>query len=144
MGILGKIFTWWDGATIGTLLLAEAGTVAAHTHNHHVPGRDLGTSLHLVLRDRERVDFRPPPETWISQASNRCAQRKDNLGVLEATGTLIVDRREAFDAMREWTSAAISAQVHAMTSAVAPARRCGGDGLRAGPGRLVPVGEVRA
>lgn len=25
MGILGKIFTWWDGATIGTLLAARRG-----------------------------------------------------------------------------------------------------------------------
>ena len=38
MGILGKIFTWWDGATIGTHLWASraggehVGTFAADLH----------------------------------------------------------------------------------------------------------------
>lgn len=100
--------------------VTESDKVAAHTHNLYVPGRELGRSLYLVLRDRERVDFRPGPEAWINEAANRCAQRKDNLGVLEATGTLIVDNRATFDTMRDWTEAEVSGQFRTMTAAVAP------------------------
>lgn len=39
--------------------------------------------------------------------------------MLEATGTLIVDRRESFDAMRDWSQPAITALFKAMIAAVA-------------------------
>lgn len=43
MGLLGKIFTWWDGATIGTALYsARKGTKAGEDHqgNVYYEGKD--------------------------------------------------------------------------------------------------------
>jgi hypothetical protein len=56
----------------------------------------------------------------VNQAVNRRAQNKDNLGVLEATGTMIVDKRAIFDEMRQWSPADITAQMTKMTSAITP------------------------
>ena len=98
----------------------DAEKIPVHTHNLYVPGAGLGENLYLVLRDRERVDFKPELDDWVNEASGFRAQRKDNLGVLEATGTMIVDTRAAFDEMRRWTPEDISEQIKRMTSAITP------------------------
>jgi hypothetical protein len=94
--------------------------VHAHTQNLYVPGEALGTTALLVLRDRERVDYRPQPDELVNPRKGFHAQRKDNLGVLEATGTLIVDDRGAFDEMRRWRPADLTIQIQRMIAAIAP------------------------
>jgi hypothetical protein len=98
----------------------EGEKIHAHTQNLYVPGRDLGATAYVVLRDRELVDFRPAADDFINPAKRFRAQRKDNIGVLEVTGSLIVDERKSFDAIRRWTPADISQQVARMISAIAP------------------------
>ncbi len=63
MGILGKIFTWWDGATIGTLLYSKRKGIAFGSDdagNHYFHSRD-GTRRWVIYagaNDASRV----PPE----------------------------------------------------------------------------------
>jgi hypothetical protein len=98
----------------------ERERVHAHTQNLYVPGRDLGTSAYIVLRDRELVDFRPAAADFINVPRGLKAQRKDNIGVLEATGTLIVDDPDCFESMKTWEPADISAQIHKLIAAISP------------------------
>jgi len=98
----------------------EGEKIHVHTQNLYVPGHDLGATAYLVLRDRERVDFRPAPDDFINPGHGFKAQRKDNLGALETTGTLIVDDRLCFDEMRRWQPEDISRQIHRMIAATAP------------------------
>jgi hypothetical protein len=83
----------------------------------------LGTTAYLVLRDRERVDFVPASDDFVNQTVRFKAQRKDNIGVLEATGTVIADDRVSFEEMQRWNPTVISRQVGKMVVAVAPAGR---------------------
>jgi hypothetical protein len=98
----------------------EGEKVHAHTQNLYVPGCELGDTACLVLRDRERVNFRPHPDNYVNPAKRFPAQRKDNIGVLEATGTLIVDDRASFEAMKLWGPTDISCQISKMMCAIAP------------------------
>jgi hypothetical protein len=98
----------------------EGEKVHAHTQNLYVPGRELGTTAFLVLRDRERVDFKPGPDSFVNRAKGFRAQRKENLGVLETTGTLIVDDRANFEEMKRWQPADLSLQVRQMIHSIAP------------------------
>ncbi|MBO9602006.1 MAG: NADH:ubiquinone oxidoreductase subunit NDUFA12 [Novosphingobium sp.] len=70
MGILGKIFTWWDGATIGTLLNSSlkgelVGTDAQGNRYYrakqpkHVDGRERRWVIYNGANDASRV-----PAEW--------------------------------------------------------------------------------
>jgi hypothetical protein len=98
----------------------EGEKVHAHTQNLYVPGRDLGTSAYIILRDRERVNFRPAADDWVNPARKLKALRKDNIGVLEATGTLIVDDRQSFREMKRWRPSDLSRQAAKMLAVIAP------------------------
>ena len=98
----------------------EGEKVPAHTQNLYVPGRHLGATVYLVLRDRERVDFVPVPDGFVNRSKGRRAQPKENMGVLEATGTVIMDDRRCFEKMKTWKPADISRQVNKMAAAIAP------------------------
>jgi hypothetical protein len=98
----------------------EAEKVPAHTQNLYVPGQLLGTTAYLVLRDRERVDFKPAPDDFVNSSKGRKAQPKENIGVLESTGTLIVDDAGLFAEMKRWTPADISIQITKMIASVKP------------------------
>jgi hypothetical protein len=98
----------------------EGEKVPAHTQNLYIPGRQLGTTAYLVLRDRERVDFVPAVDDFVNRAKGRKTQPKENMGVLEATGTVIVDDRRCFEKMKTWQPADISRQVNKMITAIAP------------------------
>ncbi|HOX57304.1 MAG TPA: hypothetical protein P5205_11715 [Candidatus Paceibacterota bacterium] len=97
--------------------------VHAHTQNLYVPGCHLGDTAYLMLRDRERINFRPGAENYVNRARAFRAQRKDNIGVLEATGTLIVDDAASFQEMKQWTPTDISRQMRMMAAAIAPEER---------------------
>jgi NADH:ubiquinone oxidoreductase subunit len=90
MGILGKIFTWWDGATIGTALYsARKGSKVGEDHQGNVyfegPADSAGFARRWVIyngaNDASRVpaewhgwlhhsiegtpeSFLPPPRIW--------------------------------------------------------------------------------
>jgi hypothetical protein len=94
--------------------------VPAHTQNLYVPGQHLGTTAYLVLRDRERVDFEPTPDDFVNSSKGRKAQPKKNIGVLESTGTLIVDDAALFAEMKGWAPADISKQITKMIASIRP------------------------
>ena len=77
-------------------------------------------TVYLVLRDRERVDFVPAADDFVNRSKGRKPQPKENIGVLEATGTVIVDDRRCFEKMKSWKPADISRQVNKMAAAIAP------------------------
>ena len=66
MGLLGKIFTWWDGATIGTLLWTSAASKVGedslgnvyHEGGHDTAGRKRRWVIYNGSNDASRV----PPE----------------------------------------------------------------------------------
>ena len=94
--------------------------VPAHTQNLYVPGQLLGTTAYLVLRDRERVDFKPTPDDFVNSTKGRKARPKENIGVLESTGTLIVDDAELFAEMTRWAPADITKQIGKIIASVKP------------------------
>jgi hypothetical protein len=100
----------------------EGERVPAHTQNLYVPGQFLGTAAYLVLRDRERVDFKPAPDDFVNSSKGRKAQPKENIGVLESTGTLIVDDDGLFAEMKRWAPADISKQIRKMIASITPDR----------------------
>jgi hypothetical protein len=99
---------------------AQEELVPAHTQNVHVQGSDFGATVHLILRDRERVDYLPPEGEFINREAGHAAQAKKNLGVLEASGMVFVDDPASFDSMREWPASDVSRQIHAMITHIAP------------------------
>ena len=102
------------------LALEDSDLVPAHTQNLYVPGVQRGRTLWFALRDRERVDFFPAAGERIHAASNRRALPKKNLGVLEATGTWIVDDAAEFTELGHWPAADISRQIRRMLTAASP------------------------
>lgn len=67
MGILGKIFTWWDGATIGTSLFsARNGTKVGEDHQGNVyfeGGKDVhGNTRRWVIYNGANDASRVPAE----------------------------------------------------------------------------------
>ena len=66
MGILGKIFTWWDGATIGTsLFTARKGSKVGEDHQgnaSNVPSEWHGWLHHSY--DEVPESHLPPPRIW--------------------------------------------------------------------------------
>lgn len=99
----------------------EGEKIHVHTQNLYVPGRDLGRTAFLVLRDRERVHFRPAPDDFINAERGFKARRKDNLGALETTGTVIMDDWSCFSELRRWPPEDVSRQVRRMIAFTAPA-----------------------
>ena len=82
--------------------------------------RGGGPVLWFALRDREKVDFTPAAGDWIDRDTMRHALPKRNLGVLEATGTWIVDDPAEFSELQGWLPAEISGQIRQMLTAVRP------------------------
>lgn len=99
---------------------ADGELIPAHTQNLYIPGRDSGRTAFLVLRDRERVNYQPASEDFVNRETRQRPQAKDNIGVLEATGTMIVEDRASFIAMKKWTAADLSRQMNLLLEAMAP------------------------
>lgn len=94
--------------------------VAAHTVNIYVPGERGGKTIYFVPRDRRRVHFTPGEGDRLS--GGRRPQPKRNAGVLEVTGTLLVDDFDLFREMQEagWSSEDVSGQFEVMGARLAP------------------------
>jgi len=99
---------------------AESERVPAHTQNLYVPGGFLGTTAFLLLRDRELINFNPKARSPSKRSEEFPLHPKHNIGVLEATGTLIVDDRKAFKQMKRWAPRDISRQLQQTIAAVTP------------------------
>ena len=103
-------------------VVREDEKVPVHTQNLYVPGADVGRTAYILPRDRRRIDFEPGRAEYVNKPAGRKAQRKRNIGVLEATGTALFDEAASFDEMATWGPADITAQVDKMARAVQPER----------------------
>lgn len=99
---------------------AENEKVPVHTQNLYVPGKSLGKEAYLLLRDIRRVKFEPNNSDYVDGEKKLIAQKKTNIGVLEASGTMIVDDHESFLEMATWEPATVSRQIDMMVKAVCP------------------------
>ena len=103
MGILGKIFTWWDGATIGTMLYTSrkgehVGTDAQGNKYYRSRKPDArGKERRWVIYDGEVEASRVPPEwhAWLHHTTDEIPPaggppkrpwQKDHLPNLTGTG----------------------------------------------------------
>ncbi len=104
MGLLGKIFTWWDGATIGTTL---------HSWRHgELMGEDsLGNRYYRGRRDGRR---------WVIYAGSNDASRVPAEWHGWLHGTLDDVPERALPPVREW-QAAPAANLTGTASAYLPA-----------------------
>ena len=87
MGLLGKIFTWWDGATIGTMVSSRGATLVGTDHQGnryyrgkrpHADGRERRFVIYNGANDASRVPaewhgwlhgaFEGPPESNLPPA----------------------------------------------------------------------------
>ncbi|OGY54061.1 MAG: hypothetical protein A2912_01675 [Candidatus Buchananbacteria bacterium RIFCSPLOWO2_01_FULL_40_23b] len=99
----------------------EAGTeMRFHTQNLYVPGQYLGKIAYILLRDRRLVDFKPGNKLFVDKRHARKTQEKSNIGVLEATGTMIADDLASFAEMSSWESDEVTTQIEQMAQAVCP------------------------
>ncbi len=94
--------------------------VPVHTQNIYIPGQKLGKVAYFLLRDIRLVNFEPGDSEYIDKDEKYRAQKKINIGILEASGTMIVDDHESFLKMRDWESAEVSCQIDKMVGAVSP------------------------
>lgn len=92
----------------------------AHTQNIYIRGRDLGRSAFIIPRDRNKVNFEPSKTDFVDRQREKTPQAKMNIGVLEASGTLIVDDYASFQEMARWQPQDISEQLRQITNAIAP------------------------
>lgn len=97
--------------------------IQTYTQNLYVMGSDFGRTAYVLLRDRGKVNFKPRDSDFINRVKGIRPVEKENIGVLEATGTMIVENEADFNAMREWGSDDISVQIHKMLTAVCPDRK---------------------
>lgn len=101
--------------------IAEQGEkVPVHTQNIYVPGQNLGKTVYILLRDIRHVAFKPRATDYVNRQAKRLAQGKSNIGVLEATGTMIVDDQKSFLEMVHWQPHDVSRQIDMMVAAVRP------------------------
>ena len=103
-------------------VLNEDEKVPVHTQNLYIPGADCGKTAYILPRDRRRIDFEPGHGEYVNKPAGRKAQPKRNIGVLEATGTPIVDEAATFEEMATWGAADITVQIDKMARAVQPDR----------------------
>jgi hypothetical protein len=94
--------------------------VRPHTQNIYIPGMKLGCEAYIIPRDKRRINYNPPKGEWLDKSSKRRPQAKTNIGVLEATGTVIADDENSFEQMKNWTPEQISRQVSHVVGAVHP------------------------
>jgi len=97
--------------------------VPVHTQNIYIMGKDFGRTAYILLRDRRRVDFYPRDTDYINRSERRMAQQKENIGVLEATGTMIVDNHDSFREMSRWEPEDISRQIDKLSEAIHPDKK---------------------
>jgi hypothetical protein len=102
----------------------EGELVPVHTQNLYVTGQEHGRAAYILPRDKRLVDFKPGPDdyVYVNQAAGRLAQPKENIGVLEASGTMIVDDQASFDLMSGWSADDITTEIDLMTAAIQPDR----------------------
>jgi hypothetical protein len=94
--------------------------IPAHTQNIYVVGNDLGRTAFLLLRDRRRISYKPKRSEYVDPGGTKQAEPKDNIGFLEASGTMIVDDEAAFARVANWEPGDVTIQVNLVAGAVHP------------------------
>ena len=94
--------------------------VPVFTQNLYVPGADYGRTAHIILRDRERILYKPRWNEKFSSNNLTKPQGKENIGVMEATGVMIVDDEDVFEKMKSWTPSEVTEQINKMAKAICP------------------------
>lgn len=101
----------------------ETNKIQTYTQNLYVMGNDFGKTAYILLRDRRRVSFKPANSEFINRTKGIRPVEKENIGVLEATGTMIVENEGDFGAMRDWEPGDISTQIRKMLTVICPERK---------------------
>lgn len=115
VGLVGN-----DMAGIWRLQGVKKNNENSFTQNIYVTGQNLGKKAYVLLRDRNKVNFIPSEFEFVDTKKTKRAQTKRNIGILEASGTLIVDDLDSFEEMAKWEPADISEQLRMVANAVAP------------------------
>lgn len=115
VGLVGN-----DMAGIWRLQGIKNANRATHTQNIYITGEELGKKAFIILRDRDKVDFEPSDTQYVDDKKQKKAQGKKNIGVLEASGVIIVDNDASFQEMGAWEPLEISEQVKLLATAIAP------------------------
>jgi NADH:ubiquinone oxidoreductase subunit len=122
MGLLGKIFTWWDGATIGTSLYSW--------RKGEKVGEDAAGNRYFRARDGSR--------RWVLYKGSNDASRVPAEWHGWLHGTFDDVPENVLPPVREWQQAAIP-NVTGTTSAYRPAGAIG-----SGAGRARASGDYQA
>jgi hypothetical protein len=96
----------------------KGGKIHTYTQNLYVPGKTLGKTAYIFLRQRKKASYTPSVSEYINYKKKIKPIEKINIGVLEATGSMIVDDEEAFKKMQDWTPDDISKQITKMLNAI--------------------------
>lgn len=103
--------------------LAEHEKIPVHTQNLYVPGHNLGREAYVLLRDKRSVNYKPKGHEYLDRQKAHEAQPKDNIGVLEATGTMIVDDFVVFKEMSAWDPNQVTVQIDKICAAIRPEKK---------------------
>jgi hypothetical protein len=107
----------------------EGGRVPAHTQNIYVVGARFGKTAYILLRDRRHISYpsagaRDPVDSVSSSLGSRDPSRaappKGDIGVLEASGSVIVDDGATFNTMSGWEPSEITTYINLITSSISP------------------------
>ena len=96
----------------------EGVKILPYTQNLYIPGKTLGKTAYLLLRQRTKTNYDPSASEFINREKKIKPIKKINIGVLEATGSMIVDDEAAFKQMEKWGSEDISNQIKKMLNAI--------------------------
>ena len=117
---LAGIWKFLGGAKEVPLRQETGERIPAHTQNIYVGGNDLGRTVFLLLRDRRRISYKPKRSEYVDEEMSKRAEPKENIGVLEASGTMIVDDENVFTRVAKWEPSEVTNQVNFVAGSVHP------------------------
>jgi hypothetical protein len=98
--------------------------IPRHTQNLYIPGAFRGELAYYIPRDKRNVNYeRTQIETdgmYLDERQSIPAFPKNNIGIMEETGQLIVDDRKVFDQAIGWEPKIVGRQVRRIISATRP------------------------
>ena len=96
----------------------EGGKIHNYTQNLYIPGKTLGKTAYIILRQRIKASYTPLDSEYINRQKKIKPIEKINIGVLEATGSMIVDDEDAFNKMESWSPSDITEQISKMLKSI--------------------------
>ena len=70
------------------------------------------------MRSRTKASYEPQEKEYINREKKIKPITKKNIGVLEATGSIILDDESSFEQMKSWSSGDISIQIQEIIKAI--------------------------